>query len=107
MEKSLRKTLWKKVKLLKMSNFTFSHYVFYAIYILNSFNGCISIVVCSFFEFGTVSKWCIREGLKGDKKVHNDMNNTAYLPLQTKPISCFYIYSSLAFYYPLPNNLRF
>ena len=30
-EKSFRKTLWKKVKLLKMSNFTFFHYVNYAI----------------------------------------------------------------------------
>ena len=37
-EKSFRKTLRKKVKLLKMSNFTFSYNVFYAICILNSFN---------------------------------------------------------------------
>ena len=60
-KKSFRKTLWKKVKLLKMSNFTFFHNVFYAILILKSFNSHISVVVCSFFEFGTVSKWCIRE----------------------------------------------
>ena len=24
----------------------------------------ISVVVCSFFEFGTVSKWCVREWVK-------------------------------------------
>ena len=60
-KKSFKKTLWKKVKLLKMSNFTFFHNVFYAICILKSFNSHISVVVCSFFEFGMVSKWCIRE----------------------------------------------
>ena len=59
--KSIRKTLWKKVKLLKMSNFTFCHNVFYAISILKSFNSHISVVVCSFFEFGMVSKCCIGE----------------------------------------------
>ena len=56
--------MWKKVKLLKMSNFTFYHYVFYAICILKSFNSHISVAICSFFEFGTVSKWCIREWVK-------------------------------------------
>ena len=53
--------MWEKVKLLKMSNFTFSHNVFYAIGILKSCNSHISVVVCSFFEFWMVSKWCIRE----------------------------------------------
>ena len=56
--------MWKKVKLLKLSNFTFFHNVFHAICILKSFNSNISIVVCSFFEFGTVSKWCIKELVK-------------------------------------------
>ena len=62
-EKSFRKTLWKKMKLLKMSNFILFQNVFYAICFLKSFNSHISFVVCSFFEFGTVSKWCIRNGL--------------------------------------------
>ena len=36
--------------------------VFYhAICILNSFNSNILVVFCSFFDFGMVSKWCIRE----------------------------------------------
>ena len=63
-EKNFRKTLWKKVKLLKMSNFTFFHNVFYAVCILRSLNSHISVVVCSFFEFGTVLKWCIRQRVK-------------------------------------------
>ena len=63
-KKNFRKTLWKKVKLLKMSNVTFSHNVFYAICILKSFISHISVVVCSVFEFGTVSKWCTREWVK-------------------------------------------
>ena len=48
--------MWKKIKLLKMSNFTLFHIVFYPICILKSFNSHISVVVCSFFEFGKVSK---------------------------------------------------
>ena len=48
-KKSFWKTLWKKVKML---NF------FHARRILISFNSHISVVVCSFPEFGTVSKWC-------------------------------------------------
>ena len=52
----------KKVKLLKLSHFTFfPHNVFYAICILKSFTGHISVVVCSSSEFGTISKWCNRE----------------------------------------------
>ena len=53
--------MWKKVKLLKMSNFTFIHNVFQSVCILKSFNCNVSVVVCSFFEFGTVSKCSIRE----------------------------------------------
>ena len=53
------------VKLLKMSNFTFFHNDYYAITILKSFDSHISVVVCSFFEFGAVPKWCIGEWVKG------------------------------------------
>ena len=53
-ERSFRKALWKKVKLLKMSNFTFSHNIFYIICILKFFTSHILVVICSFFEFGTV-----------------------------------------------------
>ena len=35
---------------------------------LKSFNSHILVVVCSFFEFGTVSKWCFREWVKMLKK---------------------------------------
>ena len=55
-EKGFWKILWEKVKLLKMSNFTFSHNVFYAICISKSFYSHHSVVVCTFFEFGMVSK---------------------------------------------------
>ena len=44
-----------------MSNFTFFHNFFNIICILKSFNSHISVVICSFYEFETVSKWCIRE----------------------------------------------
>ena len=58
------KTLWKKVKLLKMSNFTFLHNVFCAICVLKSFNSHISVVVCRFFEFGTTPNGELGNGLK-------------------------------------------
>ena len=51
----------KNVKLLILSNFTFLHNVFYVICNLKSFNSHISVVICSFFEYGAVSKWYIRE----------------------------------------------
>ena len=62
-EKRVRKTFWKKRWNCSKCNFTFFLNVFYAIYILISYNSHISVVVCSFFEFGTVSKWntCVRE----------------------------------------------
>ena len=44
-----------------MSNFTFFRTVFHAICILKFFNSQISVVICSFFEYGIVSKMCIRE----------------------------------------------
>ena len=70
-KKSFRKTLWKKVKLLKMSNFTFFCNVFFAICVLKSLNGNISVVAFSFFEFGTVSKWCNREWVNASMKSIN------------------------------------
>ena len=42
-EKGCRKTLWKKVKLLKMSNFTFFHNVTYAVCVSKCFNSHISV----------------------------------------------------------------
>ena len=49
------------MKMFKMSNFTLFHNILYANCFLKSFNSQISVVVCSFFEFRTVSKWYIRE----------------------------------------------
>ena len=72
-KKNFRKTLWKKVKLLKMSNFTLFHNVFCEICMLKSFNGHISVVVCYFFEFWTVSKWCAREWVKCTKFMHKTL----------------------------------
>ena len=61
-KKGLGKHCGKRWNLLKMSKFTFSHNVFYTICIWKFFNSHTSFVVCKFFEFGPVSKWCVREG---------------------------------------------
>ena len=57
-KKRFREPLWKKVKLLNLSNFTLFYNVFYAISILKSCNSHILAVVCIFFNFWIVSKWC-------------------------------------------------
>ena len=51
-QKHFRKTLWKKVKLLKMSSFTFFHNVLYAICILKFFNSYISVEASSSLNLG-------------------------------------------------------
>ena len=61
------KTLGKhrgKGEIAQMSNFTFFHYVFKTICILKLYKSHILVVVCSFFEFGMVPKWCIMEWVK-------------------------------------------
>ena len=51
----------KKSEIAQNEQFHLFHNVFYAICILKSFNSHISVVVFSFFEFGTVTEWCIRK----------------------------------------------
>ena len=52
------------MKLLKLSNFTFFHNVFYVICFVKSFNSYISVVACRVLEYGMVSKWFIGEWVK-------------------------------------------
>ena len=73
------------------NNFTFFYNVFYAICVLKSFNSHISVVVCSFFEFGTVSKWCMKEWVKFEKW-H-----------QTNP-EVFFPHQHWSWFNPLPHN---
>ena len=51
---NLFKTLWEKEKLLVMSNFSFSHSVFYPFEELSSIFIKFKIVVCKLFQFGRV-----------------------------------------------------
>ena len=53
----------------------------YAICILESFNSHISVVICSFFEFEAVSKWCIMELVKNFLKATFQLSFTASLNL--------------------------
>ena len=70
-----KKTPWEKEKVLVTSNFSFSHSVFERLVlqtrkkpglVWERVNSLISVVICSFFESGTVSRWCIREWVKAD-----------------------------------------
>ena len=63
-KKKIKENIVVKGEIAQMSSFTFFHNAFYGICILKSFNNHISVVVCSFFEFGTISKWCIREWVR-------------------------------------------
>ena len=60
---SLLKTLWEKEKLLIMSNFSFSHSVFYLSRELCTIFIKSEIVVCKLFEFGRVSNLSFGKGL--------------------------------------------
>ena len=51
---SLLKTQWEKEKLLVMSNFSFSHSVFYLFGDLSAIFIKFEIVVCKLFQFGRV-----------------------------------------------------
>ena len=51
---SLIKTLWEKEKLLRTSNFSFSHSVFYPFGKLSAIFINFKIVVCKLFQFGIV-----------------------------------------------------
>ena len=44
----------------------------------SSFNSYISVVVSSFFELGTVSKWCIRKWITIADDDDDDVNNNYY-----------------------------
>ena len=59
-QKVLGKHCGKRWNCSKSAISPFFQIVFYAICILKFFNSYISVVVCNFFEFGTVSKWCIK-----------------------------------------------
>ena len=61
---SLLKTQWEKEKLLVMSNFFFSHCVFYLFGELSAIFIKSKIVVCRHFEFGRVKKLSFGKGLK-------------------------------------------
>ena len=60
---SLLKTLWEKEKLLLMSNFSFSHSVFYLYGKLSAIFAQFEIVICKFFQFGRVKKLSFGKGL--------------------------------------------
>ena len=62
-EKSFSKALREKVKLLRMSNFTFFHNAFHAICILKSFNSHISVVVSASFNLGWSQNGVLGNGI--------------------------------------------
>ena len=62
--KRLLKTLWVKEKLLIMSNFSFSHSVFYSFGKLSAIFIKIKIVVCKTYEFRSLKICHLGKGLK-------------------------------------------
>ena len=58
------KTLWKNVKLLKMSNFTSFHNVFYAICILNALIATFELLSAASLNFGQSENGVLGNDLK-------------------------------------------
>ena len=87
-----------------MSNFTFFHNVFHAICTLKSFNSHISVVVCSFFEFGAVYKLCIRKWVN-----HSEMAVilTQISAMYAKSATTIYLSCRCPEYENTPDNCRF
>ena len=61
---SLLKTLWEEEKLLMMSNFSFSHSVFYPFGELSARFINFKIVVCNLFQFGRVQTLSFGKGIR-------------------------------------------
>ena len=80
-----------------MSYFTYFQNVFCAIRIciLKSFNSHISVVICSFFEFGTGSKWCIGEWVNCYFQ-HHFQHYFNYIAMINEPIHAFLEFFILA-----------
>ena len=70
------KTLWEKEKLLVMSNFSFSHSIFYLIGKLSVIFIKFEIVVSKLLQFGRLLNLSFGKGLKGGKK--DDTNDIIY-----------------------------
>ena len=64
------KTLWKKEKLLVMSNFSFSHSVFNTFRKLSAILIKFEIIVCKFFQFGSVLNLLFGKGLRKINLAH-------------------------------------
>ena len=79
LRKKLRKTLWEKVKLLILSNFTFFHNLFFVICIVKSLMATFQLSSAASLNLGQSHKWCIVEWVdtinflkKGKKKTTHD-----------------------------------
>ena len=78
-----------KGEIAQNEQFHLFHIFFYAVCILKSFNSHSSVVVCSFFEFGAVSKYCIRERVNLQYKKKNKQTNTAIVVLTASTVKYF------------------
>ena len=67
---SLLKTLWEKEKLLVMSNFSFSHSVFYPVGELSAILIKFKIVICLLLQFRWVQNLLFGNGLNSHVSVH-------------------------------------
>ena len=83
---SLLKTLREKEKLLVLSNFSFSHSVFYLFGELSSIPIKSEIVDCNFFKFGGVQKFVIWERVN---TVNPKLCITDSSPQILSPLPCF------------------
>ena len=62
-KKTLEKTLWKKMKLLILSNFIFFHYVFYAICVFKSFKSHFQLSSAASLNLGWSQNGVLGNGL--------------------------------------------
>ena len=83
-EKSFRKTLWKKVKLLKMSNFTFIHNVFSAILSKTPLMALFQLLSAVSLNLGQAQNGVLGNGLMPEQNLcHFENQNYDFLQWKT------------------------
>ena len=91
------KTLWEKEKLLAMSNFSFSHSVFYLFEDLSAVFIKSEIVACKLFQFGRVHNLSFGKGLRLNElqSVYSPLpNNPVLIPLTLSQTTKFTLFQN-------------
>ena len=71
----------------------------------------MSIVVCSFFEFRMVSKWCIREWVNSQFRIFTNLEETTFENIEGIGENAgnqhFLLFPTMFFFHPMTDENRY